>query len=44
VSVCSCVPATMLDSQDESITGFAQQSHPYTLVLSFTLFDFVELF
>jgi len=27
VSVCSCIPATTLDSQDESLTGFVQQSH-----------------
>jgi hypothetical protein len=26
MSVCSCIPATMLDSQDESLTGFVQQS------------------
>ncbi|MDF3856509.1 hypothetical protein PFC51_19865, partial [Paracoccus pantotrophus] len=24
--VCSCPPATILDSQDESLTGFVQQS------------------
>ncbi|MFN8684353.1 hypothetical protein ACDP63_25150, partial [Paracoccus sp. P2] len=27
VWVCSCPPATILDSQDESLTGFVQQSH-----------------
>ena len=25
--VCSCPPASMLDSRDESLTGFVQQSH-----------------
>jgi hypothetical protein len=29
MSVCSCIPATMLDSQDESLTGFVQQSHSH---------------